>query len=65
MPNATPSKRPDMISRRITRHQSFMVISPTAIACMIKVDACEPLLPPLEIINGINKVSTNALAISS
>ena len=36
IPRVTPSIKPDNISRRITRHQSEIVTSPNAIACMIK-----------------------------
>ncbi len=46
------------------RHQSAMVTSPSAMACMIKVEACEPLLPPLEMIKGIKVASITTLAIS-
>src|SRR4029079_14608004 len=52
-PSTHPNNRPERISLLKTRHQSSSVISPTAIAWMINVQACEPLLPPLEIINGI------------
>ena len=60
-----PSTRPLKISRRITRHQSLSETSPTAIACIISVLACEPLLPPLLIISGTKMESTTAFAISS
>ncbi len=65
MPKTAPNKIPEMISRRITRHQSLIYTSPTAMACIISVDAWEPLLPPLLIISGINNASTTARAISS
>ena len=53
-----------MISRRITRHQSSSLTSPSASARMTSVDACEPELPPLEMISGTNSASVTALAIS-
>lgn len=59
-----PSDRPEKISRLITYHQSLMVSSFNAMARIINVAACEPLLPPLEIINGTNKASTTAFDIS-
>ena len=54
-----PSNKPEKISLLAIRHQSLIVISPKAIAWMISVAACEPLLPPLEMINGIKVASTN------
>jgi len=41
------------------------VISPSAMARMMSVAACEPLLPPLEMMSGMKSTSTTALAISS
>ena len=64
-PRIAPKEKPALISRPATRHQSRNVTSPSAIARTIKVDACEPELPPLEMINGKNNASTTALAISS
>src|ERR1051325_8867855 len=64
VPKIAPSDRPDKISRRITRHQSCSVTSPNAIARMIRVEACEPELPPLEITNGTKMDNTTAFAIS-
>ena len=55
MPKCCTNNKPEIISRLKTRHQSLMLISPTAIACIIRVEACDPLLPPLEIIKGTNK----------
>src|ERR1043166_795446 len=63
-PRIAPSASPASNSRRITRHQSRNVTSPSAIARMINVAACEPELPPLEMINGTNNASTTARAIS-
>ena len=59
-----PSASPAPISRRITRHQSRSVTSPSASARITSVDACEPELPPLEMISGTNSARTTALAIS-
>src|SRR5688572_6873174 len=64
VPNKVPRDKPVKNSRRITRHQSRRPISPSAMARMINVDACEPELPPLEITRGIKMESTTALAIS-
>src|SRR6266480_2087858 len=64
-PRIKPSDKPARISRNATRHQSRSVTSPRAIARTIRVDACEPELPPLEMISGKNNASTTALAISS
>src|SRR5215471_15172785 len=48
VPRITPSPKPEKISRRITRHQSRKVTSPRANARITSVDACEPELPPEE-----------------
>ena len=40
------------------------MISPKAIALITSVAACEPELPPEEIIKGTNNASTTAFAIS-
>src|SRR5258708_39781180 len=64
MPSTDPRKSPDENSLRITCHQSRKVTSPSAMARIINEEACEPELPPLEIINGTNRASTTALAIS-
>src|SRR5436190_16341194 len=64
VPNMTPKVNPDKISLRITNHQSRKESSRKAIALMISVASCEPLLPPLEIISGTNKASTTACDIS-
>ena len=63
-PRMPPSARPAPISRRITRHQSRSVTSPSASARMTSVEACDPELPPLEMISGTNSASTTARAIS-
>ena len=65
LPRMPPSDRPARISRRITRHQSRRPTSPSASARMTRVAACDPELPPLEMISGTNSASTTALAISS
>src|SRR5204863_3895952 len=48
VPSTNPSDKPANTSRRITCHQSASVTSPSAIARMMSVAACEPELPPLE-----------------
>ena len=48
----------------MTRHQSRSRTSPSAIARMTSVVACEPELPPLEMMSGMNSASTTARAIS-
>src|SRR6266496_2607575 len=62
-PRIKPNDKPARISRNATRHQSRSVTCPSAIARTIRVDACEPELPPLEMISGKNNASTTALAI--
>src|ERR1051326_4521118 len=64
-PRIAPNEKPARISRPATRHQSRSVTSPSAMARTISVEACDPELPPLEIINGKNNANTTALAISS
>ena len=59
-----PKAKPEKTSRLSTRHRSPNVSSPSASARMTSVDACEPELPPLEMINGTNSANTTALAIS-
>ena len=59
-----PSDRPAMNSRRMTRHQSRSVSSPSARARTTSVEACEPELPPLLMISGTKSASTTARAIS-
>ena len=49
----------------MTRHQSRSRTSPSAMARMTSVEACEPELPPLLMISGMNSASTTARAISS
>ena len=51
-------------SRRTTRHQSRRRTSPSAIARMTSVAACEPELPPLLMMSGTNSARTTARAIS-
>ena len=60
-----PSASPTRISRLITRHQSRRPTSPSASARMTSVEACDPELPPLEMINGTNSVRTMAREISA
>ena len=64
-PSIPPSVSPENISRRITYHQSFGDSSFSAIARMISVAACDPLLPPLLMISGTNIVSTSTLSSST
>ena len=63
-PRIVPSASPAAISRRITRHQSRSVTSPSASARMTSVDACDPELPPLEMMSGTNSARTTAREIS-
>jgi len=63
-PKINPIINPEIISLCIIRHQSLRVISPTAIALITNVAACEPEFPPLEIIKGIKIDNTTALLIS-
>ena len=58
-----PSARPMSSSRRMTSHQSAARISPSAIARMTSVDACEPELPPVETIIGRNSASSGTASI--
>jgi hypothetical protein len=44
-------------------HQSAARISPSAIARMTSVDACEPELPPVETIIGRNSASSGTASI--
>ncbi len=64
VPKMSPRVSPERTSRRITNHQSRNESSFKAMARMINVAACEPLLPPLEITRGTNSASTTALEIS-
>ena len=59
-----PSARPAPSSRRITRHQSESFTSPSASARITSVDACDPELPPLEMISGTNSARMTAFSIS-
>ena len=63
-PRIAPNESPDCNSSRTTRHQSRKRTSPSAIARIINVEACDPELPPLEMIKGKNSASTTAFAIS-
>ena len=62
--STSPSPSPAMNSRRMTRNQSRSRTSPSAIARMTSVVACDPELPPLEMMRGMNSASTTARAIS-
>jgi len=64
-PRTPPSTRPVRTSRRMTRHQSPSLSSPTASARMMSVAAWEPELPPLLMMRGTKMASTTARAISS
>ena len=64
LPRIAPSASPANTSRRITRHQSRSFTSPSASARITSVDACDPELPPLEMISGTNSARTTAFAIS-
>ena len=59
-----PNKSPDLNSLFIILHQSLIEISSNAIACIINVAACDPLFPPLEMINGMNVARITTFAIS-
>ncbi len=48
----------------MTRHQSRSLSSPSARARTTSVDACEPELPPLEMMSGTKSARTTARAIS-
>ncbi len=65
LPRIAPSERPASTSRRITRHQSRTPTSPSARARMTSVAACDPELPPLEMIRGTKRASTTAFWISA
>ena len=64
MPRMHPNASPENTSRRITLQTSFNVSSPTASARITSVDACDPELPPLEMISGTKRARTTARAIS-
>lgn len=63
-PRTPPNIRPDAISFFITYHQSLSFKSPNAIALMISEAACEPELPPLEMMSGTKSAKTTAFSIS-
>jgi hypothetical protein len=65
LPRIAPRERPAKISRRMTRHQSRTPTSPRASAQMTRVAACDPELPPLEMMSGTNSARTTAFEISS
>ena len=65
LPRMAPSASPANSSRRITRHQSASLTSPSASARMTSVEACDPELPPLEMMSGTNSARTTAREISS
>jgi hypothetical protein len=53
----TPSANPISSSWRKIRNQSPIVTSPSAIARVISVAACDPELPPVEMHSGKNRAS--------
>lgn len=55
---------PEMTSRPNTRCQSRSFNSRSASERMTSDAACDPLLPPLEMISGTKSASTTACAIS-
>ena len=59
--DASRARGPAKISRRMTRHQSRSPTSPSASARMTSVDACDPELPPLEMMSGTNSARTTRL----
>src|SRR5437660_3924163 len=63
-PRIEPRASPVNTSRYTTRHQSLNLTSPIARARITRVEAWEPELPPLEIINGTNSAKTTARWIS-
>ena len=63
-PRVLPIATPCINSRCMTRHQSASVTSPSAMARMTSVLACEPELPPLEMMSGMKTDNTTAFAIS-
>ena len=65
IPRIAPRISPEKISLRITYHQLRNFNSPSANERMIRLAACEPEFPPLDMINGTNSASTTARAISS
>lgn len=46
MPIMSPSATPTLNSRNIIRHHSVVFISPVANARIMRVDDCDPVLPP-------------------
>jgi hypothetical protein len=64
VPRIKPSESPDSNSFRTTPNQSLKRNSPRAIARITSVVACEPELPPLEMIKGRNIARMAAFSIS-
>jgi hypothetical protein len=64
LPRNAPRARPVTISRPLTRHQSRRRTSPSAMARITSVEACDPEFPPLLMMSGTNRASTTARAIS-
>ena len=62
-PRIRPSTNPAASSRRIICHQSERVTSPSANARTMSVAACEPELPPDEMIRGKNNARMTAWSI--
>ena len=65
VPKITPKIIPDKNSLFSTVHQDFKLISPKDKARIIKVAACEPEFPPLEIIRGTKTASKTTFPMAS
>ncbi len=63
-PMSTPSRKPVRISCHSSRQVSLSFTSPTAMARMIVLVACEPELPPVPISSGTKKDSATAASSS-
>ena len=63
IPSTKPRINPTAISRRMIFHQSLSVTSPSASARTISVAACDPELPPDEIISGRKSARMTAVSI--
>src|SRR6185437_5240048 len=64
VPRIRPRATPESNSFRTTPNQSLSRNSPRAIARITSVVACDPELPPLEMINGKNIARMAAFSIS-
>ena len=56
-PSVTPNARPTASSWRMTRHQSDSLMCPSAMARVMSVAACVPVMPPVAMHSGTKKVS--------